>query len=42
MKKRSSILLTAIVLTLFLLTTGQGFCKDEKLLFATGGISGTF
>ena len=42
MKKRSSILLTAIVLTLFLLTTDQGFCKDEKLLFATGGISGTF
>lgn len=42
MKKRSNIVLTAIVLVLFLLATGQGFCKDEKLLFATGGVAGTF
>ena len=42
MKKRSSTLLTTIVLVLFLLITGQGLCKDTKLLFATGGVSGTF
>lgn len=42
MKKRSITLLTAVVLVLFLLAAGQGLCKDTKLLFASGGVSGTF
>jgi hypothetical protein len=42
MKKRSRIVATAIVLALFLLIAGPGFCKDTKLLFASGGVSGTF
>jgi TRAP transporter TAXI family solute receptor len=42
MKKHSRFVLTATVLALFLLIAGQGLCKDTKLLFATGGVSGTF
>ena len=42
MKKRSGIVMTALILSFFLLIAGQAFCKDTKLLMATGGVSGTF
>jgi uncharacterized protein len=42
MKKRSGIVVTALVLAFLLLIAGQGFCKDTKLLMATGGVAGTF
>lgn len=42
MKKRSRIFLAALVPVLFLTIAGHGLCQDSKLLFATGGIAGTF